>query len=168
MTFGTDPDADPDPGIFTLDLRIRIRIWIQLFSPVTSKMPTKNKFFLICFSYYFLQVNLHQSSKDEKSVKSHYTAEIKVFIYFFVCWLLMEESESGSVQINYGSGSMRPKNKRILRIRIQIQKAGFQLHIVPGEINVSKVHNSRLSRNYDIILYYCPWCKNVFCMNLSC
>jgi hypothetical protein len=44
--------------------------WIRiLFLPVAFKMPTKNKLFfpLSFYSYYFLKVHLHPSSK----IKSH-------------------------------------------------------------------------------------------------
>ncbi len=58
--FGTDPY----PRIRASDKWIWIRIWILLFSSLTFKMPTKNKFFLKSFSAcYFLKLHVDYFSK---------------------------------------------------------------------------------------------------------
>jgi hypothetical protein len=60
-----------DPQIRTTKLRIRLQIGILLFSSVAFKMSTnKSSNF---FAFYFLKVNLHQSShiKGHKEVTKH-------------------------------------------------------------------------------------------------
>jgi hypothetical protein len=86
---------DPDPWRFF----IRIRFRILLFSSVVFSRCQQKVIFFKDFSYYLL----HQFSK----VKSHKTAEIKVFLIFFC--LLVE-----------GFGSGKHRNFRIQRIRIRI------------------------------------------------
>jgi hypothetical protein len=68
----------------TLDLRIRIRI--LHFSSVTSRMPTKKKyFFLIYFPYYCQKIPyvLHQSSKI-KVIKKSLNDRNQCFIIFLL------------------------------------------------------------------------------------
>ncbi len=91
--FGTDPD----PQIRTTDLRMRI----LLFLSVTFKF-----FYFLLFEY-----TLHQSSRQNviKQYKSR----------FFLLFLL----DDGRIRIRTnidGSGSLRSKSIRILRIRIHI------------------------------------------------
>jgi len=68
-----------EPELWIVNILVRIRIRILLFSFVTLKMSIK-----ISFSYYsFLNVHLCTSVfKDKKSLRSHKTEEIKVFIFF--------------------------------------------------------------------------------------
>ncbi len=70
-------------------------------------MSTKNTFFSSLFFALLSTAGTGTFTsffKDNKLLKSHNTVEIKVFLDFF--YLLMEESESGSVQIiRYRSGS---------------------------------------------------------------
>ncbi len=73
------------------------------------------------FLCFFLFEGTFTSFFEDKVIRRHKTVEIKVFLHFHAC--SMEGSRSGagygSVQINSGSGSRRPKNIRILLIRIQ-------------------------------------------------
>ncbi len=102
LRVGSVPDPchfgrDPYPMIRTLYLRIRIQI--LLFSSVTSKMPTKNKF----FSNFLVLISAGTFTSVFKYIKSlsiHVTTEIKDFVIFFC--LLMEGS--GSVQNNLDLG----------------------------------------------------------------
>ncbi len=94
--FGTDPD----PRIHTFDYRIRIRI--LLFSSVAFKTPTKNNFVCLFLIYIIL--------RRSKVVKKSENSRNQDFLS------LMEGS--GSVRINYGSGS-RPRMPKSIRIRIR-------------------------------------------------
>ncbi len=69
--FGTEPN--PDQEIRTTELQIRTRIRILLFSSKLSRCPV--------FSFYFLRVQLHQSSKIKTNNKK---AETKVFFTFLL------------------------------------------------------------------------------------
>jgi hypothetical protein len=60
---------DPDPGIFVIDLQ-----------ETTKKLVLVKK----NSAYYFLNVHLHNFSKT-KSLKSHKTVGIKVFLTIFAC-----------------------------------------------------------------------------------
>ncbi len=79
-------------------------------------MATKNYFFSKFFAYYFLKLHLHHFSK----MKSHKEAKKQWESRFFLLFCLMVEG-SGSIPRNNGSGSgsRRPKNIRLLRIRIR-------------------------------------------------
>jgi len=91
---------DPDPAIFVLDLRD------------ANKKQFFSKFF--CLLRYFLKVHLHHFSKikSHKEVTKQYRN--KGFSYYFC--LILEGSGSGPLTNRSGSG--RPKNIRILWIRI--------------------------------------------------
>jgi hypothetical protein len=102
------------------DCDILVRIWIRivLFHQWPPRCAKK-----IClesiFVYYLLKVHLHHSLQIKKSYRSHKTVGKKVCFYFFC--LIMGGSGSGSVSLTYRSGSRsgRPKDLRILRIRIR-------------------------------------------------
>jgi hypothetical protein len=100
-----DADADSDPAIFVIDLQ-----------GANKKTNLKKSF----SAYYFLNVHIHNISK----IKSHKTVGIKFFLLF-----LPDDRriQSGSVPLTNGyvSGSKRPKNIRIRRIRIRIRNTGF-------------------------------------------
>jgi hypothetical protein len=75
--FGTGPD--PGPRIRTGDLRI------LLFSSVTSKTETKNKFFeFFCLLRYFLKIHLHHFVKGKKLKRRHKTVGIRFFLLFLL------------------------------------------------------------------------------------
>jgi hypothetical protein len=109
MTFWCGSES----GSIFRDMDLRILIRILLFSSLTLKTPTKNKFFKEVSAFYFLKVSLHHFFKDKKSKRSHRTVGIKVFSYFFC--LMIEGSGSGSgfipVPNGSGSGSRRPMQK---------------------------------------------------------
>ncbi len=89
----TGPDPAPDPALFVIDFQD----------------AKKKRFFSDLFCLLLSVGTLTSVFKVMMSLRSHYTAEIKVVN--FLC-LLMEGSESGagSVPNNYGSGSRRPEN----------------------------------------------------------
>ncbi len=102
-------------------------IRILLFSSLTFKMHTKNYFFKKSFcANYFLTVHLHHFSKITSQKKSQ-SRRNQGFSYYFC--LVREGSGSGvgsgsgipTVPLTNGSGSRRPKNIRIGRIRSQIR-----------------------------------------------
>jgi hypothetical protein len=83
---------------------------------VTFKTATKNDFFSkVLFAYYFLKQHLHHFSKIKLTMKSQYISNEGSY---YSC-LMIEGSGSGSVPLPKGSGSGRPKNIRILQIRIR-------------------------------------------------
>ncbi len=88
-------DPDPDPAVFFIDLQD------------SNKKLIKKKILLEGIFTSFV--------KDKKSKRSHKTVGIKVFLNYFC--LIIEGS--GSVPLTNGSGSRRPKNIRIRRIRIR-------------------------------------------------
>jgi hypothetical protein len=99
---------DLDPAIFVIDLQD----------------ASKNKFFNTIFSaYHFLKLHLHNFSK----IKSQKDSQISKNQGF-----LIEGSESGSravsgsgsIPLTSGSGSGRPKNMWIRKIRIRIRNTG--------------------------------------------
>jgi hypothetical protein len=67
---------------------------------------------------YFLKVHLHHFSKIKVKKKSRNRRNQGISYYF--C-LMIERSGFRSVHLTNGSGSRRPKNIRIRRIRIQIR-----------------------------------------------
>jgi hypothetical protein len=78
--------------------------------PFVSGFQDVNKKIVFCFNF----LKITSVFKDKKSLRSHITIEIKVFSYYFFCWMI---EESGFVpQTN---GSWRPKNIQILGIRIR-------------------------------------------------
>ncbi len=104
---------------------VRIQTRILLFLSVTFEMPTKIIYiFFQSFAYYVLKVYLYYL-KLKKSLRSHKSVEIKVFLPIYC--LIIGESRSGSVPLTNGSrsGSWRPKNLWILHIRIQIWNTGL-------------------------------------------
>ncbi len=92
---------DPDPAIFIIDLQD------------AKKNLLKNKFFCLLF----FESTFTSFFKDKKSKKSQ-NSRNQGFSY---CFCLMIEG-SGSIPLTYGSGSgsRRPKNMWIRRIRIRI------------------------------------------------
>jgi hypothetical protein len=109
------------PFLGIRDILVRI-VGILLFSSLTFKMSTKNKFFSPSFyAYSFLKVHLHHSS-EKKSQRSHRTVEMKIFFIF----LLVDGSIRSQIRIRknkYVSGceSWRSKNIQFLRIRIRMR-----------------------------------------------
>ncbi len=93
-------------------IRIRIRPQILVFSSVTFKMTISKKNFQI-FCLFLFEATFTSFFKDKKSKRSHKTVGNQCFSYYFC--LMME----GSVPLTNGSGSGRPKNIWILRIRIR-------------------------------------------------
>jgi hypothetical protein len=93
-------DPAPDPANFVIDLQDANK---KLIFPNFS-------------AYYgtFLKVHLHHFSKIKVIKKSQNRRNQGVFYYF----CLMIEG-SGSVPLTNGSGSRRPKNIRLLWIRIR-------------------------------------------------
>jgi hypothetical protein len=112
VTFGTDSD----PRIRITNLRIRIRI--LLFSSVADKKLTKKKF-IFFIAYCFLKVHLYQSSYIKTQKRSHKLVKSR----FFLTFLLVDGGIRNRTNSD-GSGSGRPKNIRILRIRIRIYDTG--------------------------------------------
>jgi hypothetical protein len=125
-------------------IRIRIRwsmpltngsgsgIRILLFSSLTLKMPTINKFlFFLLSAYYFLKVHLHHFSKI-KSKKETQNSRNQGFSFYFCMMIEGSGSGSGSIPLTSGSGSGsgKPKNMWIrwiwIRIRIRIRNTGLQ------------------------------------------
>ncbi len=94
---------DPDPRIHASDKWIRI----LLFSSLTFKMTTT--------AFYFLKVNLHHFSKRKNNKKESQNSRNQGSSFFF-CIMI---KESGSIPLNNGSGSRRPKNIRIRKTGIQ-------------------------------------------------
>jgi hypothetical protein len=92
-----------------------MRIWILLFG--VSDLKDDNKFFFILsfFAYYFLKPHLLHFSKV-KSQKEVTKSGNQGLSYYFC--LMIE-----------GSGSGRPKNIRILRIRIRSTASIFTSHL---------------------------------------
>jgi hypothetical protein len=88
--------------IRTTELRIRI-----LLFPGLSRCQQKVSFFSrVCFAYYRQLPNigtLTSAFKDNKFLKGHKTAEIKVFSYF-ICFLM---EGSGSIQIITDPGGQK-------------------------------------------------------------
>ncbi len=64
----------PDPALFISDL--------QDANKQTNF--TNKKFFLNFFTFYFLKVHLHHSSKIKKDIKKSQKVEIKVFLLFLL------------------------------------------------------------------------------------
>jgi hypothetical protein len=60
-----------------------IRIRILLFSSLTFKTPTKNKFKKKFFCPFLFEVTFASFFKDKKSKRSHKTVGIKVFLAIF-------------------------------------------------------------------------------------
>jgi hypothetical protein len=73
-------------------------------------MPTKNKLKKKNFGLSLFEGTFTSFFKDKKSKRSHKTAGIKVFSYYFC--LMIEGSGSGFIPLTRGSGSgsRRPKN----------------------------------------------------------
>ncbi len=99
--------------------------WIRilLFSSLTCKMLTKKTNLKNSFSaYYFWKVHLHYFSKI-KSKKKLQTSRSQGFSYYFCMMIEGSGFAAGSGLIpitnGSGSGSRRPKNIRIRRIRIR-------------------------------------------------
>ncbi len=105
--------------------------WIRilLFSSLTFKMPTKNKFFNTIFSAYdFLKLHLHHFSKINIQKESQ-NRRNQGFSYYFC--MMIAGSGSGSIPLTSGSGSgsWRPKNTWIrIRIRIRIRNTTKNLN----------------------------------------
>jgi hypothetical protein len=87
-----DPDADLDPAIF-----------------VTFKTSTKNYFKKKFFCVLLFEGTIASFFKDKKAYRSHTQSESMFFLLFLVDDRLMAN----------GSGSGRPNNIWILRIRIR-------------------------------------------------
>ncbi len=131
-----------------------MRIRILLFASVTFKMPTK-VFLLITF-WRYIYIALHRWKvvktstsfllitplfkgtftsffKDKKSYDDH-----RCFSYY--CCLMLEGSGSGSLTLTNGSGSRRPKNIWILRIRIRNTAANTEIQYLDGvRLNLSQL-----------------------------
>ncbi len=105
MHFGADPV--PDPRFPASDQWIRFWLRTLLFSSLTFKTQTKT-FFLSLFSAYYLLFECTFTSFFE--IKSHKEVTKGLESRFFYYFCLMIEGS--------GSGSRRPKNIWILRIRI--------------------------------------------------
>ncbi len=111
------------PAFQIRDILIRIWLWNGILGsvPLTSgscyfrqwpsRCQHKFSFSLSCYAYSSLKVHLHHSSKIK--IHKEVTKQYKTRFFFIFCLLMVG---SGSVQINYGSGSRRPTNIR-LRIR---------------------------------------------------
>ncbi len=95
---------DPDPAIFVIHLQ-----------DVNKKQIFKKFFGLFLFEGTFTSF-----SKDKKSKRSHKTSKIKFFLRYYFC-LMIYGSGSGFIPLTNGSwsGSRRPKNIRIWRIRVR-------------------------------------------------
>jgi hypothetical protein len=58
-------------------------------------------------------------------VKYRYNLHVTYFMNVLLFCLMIEESGSGSIRLTNGSGSRRPKNIRILQIRIWIRNTAW-------------------------------------------
>jgi hypothetical protein len=91
----------------------------SFFSSVADKQKKLSflrNFFLLITYRYLLKLHLHQL-KSQKEVKN---CKNQGFSYFFCLLIEGSVSRFGSVRNNDGSGSERPKNVRLLRIRIYV------------------------------------------------
>ncbi len=94
-------DTDPDPRIRTLDYGSRFfRQWhsnllknLVFFAKIFCLLPTVGSTFTSVL-------------KDKKSLRSHKTVEIEVFLNFFACWW---KDPDPYKLLPYGSGFWRPK-----------------------------------------------------------
>jgi hypothetical protein len=92
-------DADPDPAF---------EFFVDLF--VTFKMPTINStVFFDTYSYYFLKVHLHHSSK----IKNHKEVKKQISRFFLLLCLMIKKSGFSSLPLTNRSRSRRAKNLRI-------------------------------------------------------
>jgi hypothetical protein len=82
--FGSDPH--PDPWTHTLDYGSRSGSVSCSFSQWLPRCQQKMSFFLIVLLITFRRFIYTSVLKDKQSLKSHYTAEINIFIIFFACW----------------------------------------------------------------------------------
>ncbi len=103
------PGSDPDPAFFVTDLQ-----------DANKKQFLFKHFF--CLRYYFLKVHLHNFSKI-KVQKELQKSRNQGFSYYFCMMTEGPGSGAGSGSIpltdGAGSGSRRPKNMWIRRIRIR-------------------------------------------------
>ncbi len=109
-----DFDTGSDPRIRNTDLRIRI------FSSVAEKMVKKLLFFLHFF--YFLKVQLYQSSKIKSQVKN---SRNQSFFYCFACWWIMEGSVSRRPKETYESYGSGSGSTTLSRIEVPMISAEF-------------------------------------------
>jgi hypothetical protein len=118
----SDPDLDPDPAIFIINLQ-------------DANKKLINKVFLLITFWRYIYIIF----KDKKSKRSHKTVRIQVFFYYFC--LMIE-----------GSGSRRPKNKLIRRIRIRIRNTGLFLNQNLSQLFVSPVSFNWLLNPYKRVV----------------
>jgi hypothetical protein len=79
--------------------------------------------------------------KDKKSNRSHKTVGIKVFFYYYFCLLIVGSgSGAGSIPLNNGSGSRRPKNMWIRWIQIWIWNTASHDRFLPGFLLKTLAH----------------------------
>ncbi len=85
-----------------------------------SRCQQKNIFFSKFFCLLLFEGALTSFFKDKSHLKKHKTVGVKVFSYY--SWLKIDWSGSVPLTNGSGNGSKRPKNIRILRIRIRIRE----------------------------------------------
>jgi hypothetical protein len=106
--------------------------WIRilLFSSLTFKMTTKNKFFKKNFCLLLFEGTFTSFFKDKKS-KNTQNSRNQSFSYYFCMMTEGSGSESGSTLLTNGSGSGRPKNMwiRLIRIRIRIRMRNTDMQL---------------------------------------
>jgi hypothetical protein len=121
-----------------------ILVWIRIRGsvPLTNGSGSGSYY---SSAYYFMKVHLHHLS-NIKSHKKTQNSRNHGFSYYFC---LMEGSGAGSVPLSTKSGSRRPKNIRILRIRIHKTASkymqGYQ-HLLQKKkkVEVALVQRSRI------------------------